>query len=688
VGNLPTEITSFVGRRREISEATRLLRRHRLLTFVGGAGVGKTRLALRTAARLANDLPGGAWLVELAAVTDEKFLAQTIAEALGVREQRRQAPQRVLVEFLAAKELLLVVDNCEHLVQACAELVNRLLAAAPRLRVLATSRQPLRVSGERLLEVRPLPVPDAEVSGVGSRNEATRLFAERAAAACPGFSVNAGNRGAVVRLCRRLEGIPLAIELAAVRVRGLSLEQIQARLDRYYFDFLTEGTRIAMPRAQTLRAAIDWSFDLCSEHERKLWTRASVLPGGFDLETAEDVCAGEDIAEEDVLDVVAGLVDKSVLVRLDGGPFVGSRYAMLETIREYGAQRLVAVNEEAVTKRRHRDHCAGRTARVAREWLGPGEQEWYTRLGQDHANLRASIESCLAEPGQAGRVLDIVAEPWLFWVVSGRHSEVRSWLEEALRQDPRPGLRRANALWLGGWLALLQADWAAGRSMISESRALAERCGDERARAHTTRLSALAMYFGDDPAGSVPVFEDGLARLRAVDDRGGVWVSLLHLIVAEAALGDAAGVREYGRESLTLVAADGAPTARSWSLWVYGYGRWQTGDREQAGELIREGLRAGQRAIDRWGTAHCLEIMAWLAAERHETERAARLLGAAEAVWLSTRTPLSALRHLAADHRLSEQHARDALGAGRFAALFREGIRLSDEEAVTYALGR
>ena len=686
VGNLPAETTSFVGRRPEVAAARTALRRHRLVTLIGGAGVGKTRLTLRIAARVAHTFPGGVWLVELAALDDGRFLPQTVAAALSVREQAARPLEAALVEFLADKELLLLLDNCEHLVEGCAALADTLLRGAPRLRILATSRQPLRFSGEQLLVVPPLPVPDGGRPDTPAQHEATRLFADRAATAMPGFTVNAANRCTVEALCRRLDGIPLAIELAAVRVRAQSPEQILARLETSYLDVLTEGGRTSLPRTQTLRAAIDWSFDLCSATERKLCARASVFSGGFDLDAAEAVCAGDGIVEEDVLELVAGLVDKSLLVRADDGRRDTARYQMPEAIRQYCGPSLAASGEETVVRARHRDYYGRLAARVAQEWLGPAEDLWYSHLAHEHANLRAAVEFCLTEPGQAPAALEIAATPWLYWVVSGRHAEVRDWLGQALDLAREASPARAKALWLAGWLAQLQADWTVARRMIEECAVLAADLHDDPALAHGTRITGLAEFFQDDLPRAAMLLRQALAGLREIGDRGGVWMTLLHLTAVSAALGDAGAVRAYGQQCLSLVHHDGASTGRSWSLWVHGHGRWLIDDRKEARELISEGLRVGPSAIDRWGTAHCLEMTAWVAAAHCQAERAARLFGAAHAVWLSTGTPPAELRHLGSEHAQGERRARSQLGDPLFAELFREGAALTPDEAVAYAL--
>lgn len=685
-GNLPAETTNFVGRRKEIKEARHLLRRHRLLTLTGGAGIGKTRLALRIAARMANTFSGGAYLAELASLKDHTFLAQTVADILDIRDQSARPRHVVLAEFLADKELLLVMDNCEHVVDACAELVNHLLAEAPRLRILATSREALRACGEYLLDVPPLPLPGPARPIISLQNESTRLFAERATLALPGFKVDVRNHDIVAQLCRRLEGVPLAIELAAVRVRGLSLEQMLTRLENHYFEFLAEGSRVSVPRTQTLRAAIDWSFSLCSAREQTLWARVSVFVGTFDLDAAEHICSGDGIAGEDVLELLAGLVEKSIVVRADQDRSDVVRYRMLEAIRQYGLRELVASDVEAAVRARHWEYYARLADRVAQEWLGSGELGWFTRLWRDHANLRVALEFCLASPGRARTVLEVGGCLWLYWTVSGYHKEARHWLDQALSLDQEPTRVRARALWVGGWLALLQADWAEAQWMLEECRVLATRLGDRSALAHHARTLATAAFFDGDSARSLALFEDAVTDMRAAGDSSGLWMTLLQLMVPNGCLGRVEGVRACGRQCLSMVASEGAPMARSWSLWAQGLGMWLVGGRVEAGRLVREALCVGPLSIDRWGTAHCLEILAWAAAAGHDCARAARLFGAARTVWRSTGTPPAELNHLAREHKLGKQRAHDELGDNAFAAAFDEGTRFTYEQAISYAL--
>ncbi|MCT9084695.1 LuxR C-terminal-related transcriptional regulator, partial [Streptomyces fulvoviolaceus] len=395
-GQLPVETTSFVDRRSELAEGRELLARARLVTLTGPGGVGKTRLAARIAARVERAFPDGVRFVYLAGLHDPALVPLAVADALGLHDHSGRPPLDALAEQVRDRRLLLVIDNCEHLLPACADLAAALLHGTTGVRILATSRHRLGLTEENLLEVRPLPVPDPDGDlSAAATHPALALFADRAAAVVPGFRLTADNRAAVARLCRRLDGLPLAIELAAVRMRVLGVEQLLERLDDRY-RLLTGGSPAALPRHQTLRAAVDWSHELCTEQEQLVWARLSVPAGSFDLETAEAVCAdGVRIQSYDVLEAVAGLVDKSVLCR-EPGPD-GVRYRLLDTLRHYGLDSLrESAVEELATRRRHRDWMQQRAAACERAWFGPGQREIVARLRADQDNLRAALEFSLA----------------------------------------------------------------------------------------------------------------------------------------------------------------------------------------------------------------------------------------------------------------------------------------------------
>ena len=367
-GALPAELTSFVGRRHELAEIKRLLSVSRLVTLTGMGGVGKTRLALWAAAEIRRAFPDGVWFVPLAELSDPGLLPNTIATALGLRTGGAVAG---VAEYLEDKQLLLILDNCEHLVPACAVLAAKLLSATTGVSILATSRQVLRADGEQVLPVPPLEVPELDEPG---HREAVTLFADRAAAVLPGFRLTAENRDVVRRICRRLDGIPLAIELAVVRLRVLSPEQILARLDDR-FRLLTTGSRTALPRRRTLEAAIDWSFELCTPAEQRVWAAVSVFTAGFDLDAAEAVCADEEIAAEDVLDLIAGMVDKSIITRRNGTYGRTAWFRMLETVREYGQAKLAESGHAEGVRVRHAAYYVELVRRYWADGFSPQQLE-------------------------------------------------------------------------------------------------------------------------------------------------------------------------------------------------------------------------------------------------------------------------------------------------------------------------
>lgn len=678
-GNLPADLTSFVGRRREIAEVKRLLRRHRLVTLTGGPGMGKTRLALRVAGQPCRAFPDGVWLVELTALDDPRFLDQTVMDALGMPGAAGTAGREALTRFLADKDLLLVLDGCEHLVDACAPLAADLLATAPRLRILATSRHALRIAGEWLLEVPPLPVPREERP---LADDAVRLFDERAATALPGFAPGEADREKAREVCRRLDGIPLSIELAAARVRAMPVEAILERLRERSLDALDAGARVSLPRLQTPQATIEWSFALCSAAERCLWTRASVFSGGFDIGAAERVCPGTGTDGGDLLAPIAGLVDKSVLTCSPAGG--RTRYRMLGPIREYGSRCLARSGETALVRTRHRDHFAELARQAERGLLTADELAMTERLGHDYPNVRAALEFCLTEPGQAGMGVRLAGRLQHYWTMSVRHREGRYWLDRALSLDPEPSPARAKALCADGWLALLLAEWDTAGSLIEQARNLAACVGHERALAHAALLRDLHELFCGDLRRAVESLTGTLATMRALDDRVGVWMSLRHLTYGTALLGDADRSRDYGEQCLDMAETAGAPLTRARSLGLYGLAQWLVGEHERAAWLVRERLRISPIS-DRWGIARALEILAWDAAGRSPA-RAARLLGSADAVLRFT-AALPTQRPLAGDHLICERRTRAALGERAFAQHFDEGRRLAIDQAIGYALG-
>ncbi|MFI7132705.1 ATP-binding protein [Nonomuraea sp. NPDC050153] len=683
-GGLPAEVTSFVGRRHEVAEVKQLLSASRAVTLTGMGGVGKTRLAIRVGQDVRRAFRDGVWLVELAELDGPALLAQAVAEALEIRDHTGGTPMRVLTRHLRDKQALLILDNCEHLIAECAVLSEALLRAAPDLRVLATSRQAMGIAGEQAVPVAPLPLPDAQVPlDRLVRQDAVRLFAERARAVLPSFSVVEDNREVVTRIVRLLDGLPLAIELAAVRMRALSAGQLLDRLDDR-FRLLTGGSRAVLPRHQTLRALIDWSYALCSQEERLLWERASVFAGGLDLEAAEAVCGQDGIDPQDVVDLVIGLVDKSVLMREDHPG--GVRYRMLETLRQYGRERLTDSGCEPGLQRAHRSYYRDLAARARAELFGPGQVAWFARLQREHANLRAALDSWMSTPGEAREGLSMAGDLLYHWITSYYLAEGRGWLEQALAADTEPSRVRARALWAGGWLAIIQADIPAATAMLEESRRLGDRLDDEPVLAYVALFCGMvAMYEGRTEA-AIELYRDALARHRRTGDPVGIALSLIRLTLAHSFLGDSSAAIAAGEECLAECEASGEGWHRAYTMMALGVQVWRQGDLERATELEKQSLGFNRALGDPLGVGVNIEVLAWIAAGQGRHQRAARLLGVLETMWNCAGAPLSGFGHLARYHQECEAAMREALGEAAFETAVRRGARMPLEEALACAL--
>lgn len=684
---LPAEVTSFVGRRHELAEVKRLLSGSHVVTLTGVGGVGKSRLALRAAVDLRRAFPGGVWLVELAELSDPGLVEHAVADAIGLADYSRLPELDRLIERLAGRHALIVLDNCEHLLTSCAVLVDALVRSLPHLRVLVTSRQPLGIVSEQTVAVAPLPLPvaDGSLSTAESLVEcdAVQLFAERAAAVLPGFTVTEANQEAVAAICRRLDGLPLAIELAAVRLRALSAEQVLERLDDR-FRLLTAGSRAAPPRQRTLRALIDWSYELCTPGERLLWQRASVFSGGLDLEAAEDVCSGDGIRTGEILDLVSGLVEKSVLVREEQPGSV--RYRLLDTIRQYGRERLAASGRMADLQRRHRDHYCRLAARARAEIFSSSQVAWLADLQREHANLRTALEWSYGEPGEEGTGLAMAADLFYHWVTRAHVREGRVWLDQGLAAGAGPEETRVVALWAGAWLAMLQDDTESAAGMVEESRAIAQRLGLERALAYATTCSgAIAMRRGDQSA-AIKLLREAADAHRVVGDPAGLALTLIRLCHAHSFMGDGALARSIGEESLVLCETHGDSWHRAYTLMALGVEAWREGDFARAVALEKDGLRFNRMINDIRGAGLNVEVLAWVAASEGRYERAARLLGALEVVWRSLGAQLPGFEHLARYHDQCRARCVEAMGDSAFRAATRRGFRLPYNDAILYAL--
>ena len=623
--NLPRYLTSFVGRRREIGEVKKLLSSTFLLTLTGPGGCGKTRLALQVAADLLDTYPDGAWLLALAPLTDSDLVSQELATTLRVREQPPRPLLATLVDALQSKELLLILDNCEHLVAACAHLADVLLRACPKLRVLATSRETLGVAGETSWSVPSLSLPDprqALRTEQLSEYEAVHLFADRASAVLPTFRLNDRNAQPVAQICRRLDGIPLAIELAAARVKVLAVEQIVDRLDDR-FQLLTGGSRTVLPRHRTLRAAMDWSYDLLLEPERDLLRRLSVFAGGWTLEAAEAVCCSDDGVEKSaILDLLTQLVDKSLLVvETQSGE---TRYRFLETVRQYANDKLVEVGESERLRTRHLDFFL-KQAEAVQDLTGPAVDAWTQRMETEHDNMRAALDWS-STSGAMGTTLRLAVALSPFWNRRSYWTEGRKWLELVLASTSgaSPSLR-AEALQGAGMLAWFQGDIRRAVPRLEESVALSRELGDKKTMADALNTLGITAYRQGDYGRTVALLEESLELSRELGRTEPFALYLLGIV--SRLRGDYERAEALGKESLAANRELGRKRYTALALDSLGLVEYCRGNYQQAHALCEEGLVLFRELGDKFGIASALNSLALVASGRGDYEQAGALSG-------------------------------------------------------------
>ena len=677
---LPVERSSFVGRRAELADVRRLLSGSRLLTLVGPGGVGKTRLAVRAATDLRRSFTSGVVLADLTAVPDPARVVAEVARALDVRDGSDRWLPATVAEVVGDRQVLLVLDNCEHLRDACAVLVDTLLATCPGLRVLATSRVPLDVDGEAVLAVPPLGLPSADrTPRAGTPSEAVRLLTQRATAAVPGLVLTPDDDAALAEVCRRLDGLPLAIELAAVRLRTLSPAELADRLDDRFGLLRRSGTAVP-ERHRTLQATMEWSAELLTGTDRVLWRRAAVFAGAFDLAAAEAVCAGDALPHRAVLDALDRLVEASLLEVVPGPG--GRRFRMLETVRAYGRELLEAAGESRAVRLRHADWCRCLAASASADFVGPGQVAAFDRLDAVHAELGAALDLCLAEPGERERGLSTAADLWLYWEARGHLGEGRRRLQDLLAACGDRSAVRARGLAVAGYLALAATDLAMAVPLLGRALELGEACGAASVVAMATQYLGLAALFAGDLATADRLLREAAARHAALDGRHEAFCWADVGVVALVAGRDADAAGAFTR-SLAL-AEHGDPWTRSHALWGLGLVRLGAGDPEEAVRLERSALGLMREVDDRSGTALCIDALSWAAAACRSWDRAARLSGAAEAVWRSI--PAEPPAPVAGRRLEWTTAARRALGDRRWSALHREGAALERADAVALAL--
>jgi non-specific serine/threonine protein kinase len=684
--NLPVEVTRFIGRRRELPAIADAIERHRLVTLRGAPGVGKTRLALRAAAGLRDSFADGCWMVQLSPLRAPELLARTVSGALGLPDEAAGDAPQVLAQNLAERELLLLLDTCEHLGDACAELATLLLRAAPGVRILATSRSPLGQPAEHPMLINPLEVPAAD-GAAAAHADAVTLFVERATAAVPGFALTPDNTAAVAELCRRLDGIPLALELAAVRLRGMPVEELLARLsDRFR---ILGSARTSTDRHRTLRAAVSWSYELCTPAEQRLWAELSVFPGGFGLTAAEHVC-GPGTGE-----TLRRLAVKSV-VQADGD----DRFELLDTMREFGAELLHAAGPAAAgaVRARHRDYYLGLAELAAAGSMTAGQTGWLNRLGQETANLRVALGVSFAaqssgtqpgagEPGEVPAGLRMTRALLPYWLMTGQFTEGRRWHDLAAAVAPGSA-GNAWAVFGAGVLAVQQGDFATGGPLLVRATELALTANDEDLAAHVTDARGmLAFYSGDLPAAQAE-FEAALAvyeRDGFTDPTALVTYSRLASVCLLTFELDRAV--KLCQECIRRCDELGEQWARGTALWTRGAARWLSGDNAAAIEDVLECLRIKEHLDDLHTLAMSFDLLSVCLVATGDVERSAVLHGASERLWTLLNAPVLMGPAYTEIRKSGADTARNALGEERFDALVGHGYAVPLPVALAVAKG-
>jgi predicted ATPase/DNA-binding CsgD family transcriptional regulator len=680
--NLPADLTSFVGRRQELRQVKRLLTTTRLLTLAGSGGAGKTRLALRAAAEMSRGFPDGAWLVQLASVHDPLLVTQAVFNALGVHDLSAGLSLSSLTEYVAGKRLLLVLDNCELLLDACAVLAVTLVKACPELRLLATSRQALGVVGEVRMVVPPMSLPTEE-DGVSVQrllsSDAVLLFSERAAAVVPGFTVDAENAAAVLDLCRRLDGIPLALELAAVRLGSLSLDQLNHGLPSE-LSILGRGDRGVESRQQTLEATISWSYRLLDEQERLLWARLSVFAGGFEDDAVVQVCSGMGVLAGRIVELLGALVDKSIVKRELAGS--SARYRLLDTLRQYGRQRLRELGAELATQKRHLDWiCA--LAKSAGAW-DDRQVESFARMSDERDNVWAALNFCSREPAEVAAGARAAWQMMTFWACRGPFSDVRRVLTSLAETAPQRSVARAQLLWVAAVMAHRQNDYGTCAALCDASHQIGTELKDVEVVAWSLLVGAIPLWADGDLTGARQRLESALTLAELLQVEHVELDARSTLCGVLTAAGELDRAIELGEQSIAMSTRLGELWVRGFALNYLGQATWLRSDRPRGEALAREAAACKHALDDRNGLAIVLETLAWMAAELGQHERAAHLLGAAERVRHEISQTLIEL--FRTQHERSESAARHGLGTKSYDAAFAHGRAMTIDEGVAFAV--
>lgn len=689
--SVPVYGSSFVGRRTELLELRKLLGDHRLVTITGPGGMGKTRFAIHAAGEYRRAFPDGVRVIELAALRSPDLLTQTIVDGLALanRDMHASPTENTIIEYLRTRRMLLILDNCEHLLDECAQLVSVLLRSTTELRIITTSREILSVPDEFVFPLSPLPTVNGTASASPARGtgSAVELFVNRAAAVLSKFELTEDNRDAVMRVCDRLDGLPLAIELACARLPVLSVYELADRLD-HRLNLLTTGNRTGPQRHRSLQATMDWSYELCTREQQLLWSRASVFAGGFDLGMAEEVCSDDDVPADTVLDGISALVGKSILHREEGGTHV--RFRMLESIREYGNSKLTASEMDTLTVR-HLRWCARLVTTTADSWFSADQRAGSEKLRRNHANIRSALHAALLDTSDDDEVrmaADMVSRAWFLWSCGFSVREHRMWLNRILERETAPTATRGRMLVNLGLVQTLQGDRESADSALTEASAVNLTADDDITAAFTADVMGLKAFFAGDFDEAERRLTAALTMYEEIPDREDLAHTLrVHLGMLYCFTDETDRATELFETVNERALAVGESWLRSYAVYGLGLVALMNEGFEDALRLGSESLRLRRDFDDVVGTTLVTDLLGWAEAEAGSAERSAVLLGAASSMWESFGMQLYGSSHWVEQRARFEKQARKVLGEDQFEKCHISGAAMSVSEITGFVLG-
>ncbi|GAA4024873.1 ATP-binding protein [Streptomyces plumbiresistens] len=680
-------MTDLFGREGELAAARDLFASSRLVTLTGPGGVGKTSLSAAMSTSLDKAFREGAWFVELGAQRSSDTVAETVARDLGLSAQPTMEAEEQLRRHVAGRSMLLVLDNCEHVLPGCRRLVSALLTASSELRVLATSREPLRIRGERVITVRPLSVPpkDREVT-VGELRDypAVAMLEARAKAVNDQFEITERETSAVAELVARLDGMPLAIELAAARLRSLPVNELLDRInDR--FELLNRGDPTANPHHHSLDALVRWSYDLCSPDEQLLWARVAAFSGSPDLSGIQAVCGFEPLEGTRLLDALDGLVSKSILLpELTRGEM---RYRLLETLREFALERARGSEDHTHARQAHVEYYRAWATQAARSFFGPGQADSLQRLESDFANLELAFNGLLEDLGRPRDALELASSLRFYWI-TGHLRQGRRWLERALAADTTESVERGNALWVAASVAALHGELPSAQGFLRKADEIARAVNNPRLAAHIATWTGQTALTSGDLKAAREALEAAYTGHRDLSDAEGLMMTLFLLGFVRSALGDHQAASEACQEAINLSESLGETWGRSYALWVLAFDAWTRQALDVASELARQSLELKREFRDGLGTALVINLMAGIALDNRDPKRAAKLLGVVAALWTVLDTGTGAFGPvLGSRYEEITRAAQDRLGETAFQRAYQIGRRLESGPQMNLALG-